>query len=452
VKKEMRMTVTQLRRLLAQLKQPEPKQRVRAIEKIGGFARYVEQAVQPLIDGLTDSDCRVRQQSALQLGWLRPPVPESVPPLINALKDPDADVREAAVKALYFIRPDSSDAVTALIEAMDDSAIVDEAIQALGAIGPPARIAVPMLMEAMQNDDLAYTAVEALGRIGPDAKPALPLIAAMLKSPKILRRRCAAVALGGIGPAAGDAMPLLMDALRDEALFEQVRQDCDRHRGQPLFNMLPNHPGHCQIDIAVALWRIWQHPVAIHVLVERLRDEVPRVRLRALDALKDIGHPAAAATAHVANVTGDPDMLVRCHALEALAAIGPAIDGVVPVLIAALDDPSWTVRSRTAGALGRMGPIAAPAVNALVELLPHPAAAAALWQIARHELAITSLVGMLEEPGSDSQWAAMELAEIGPAAKCALPAFLRLRHSADVRVRCTALNAIESIAGSPQVN
>lgn len=68
-------------------------------------------------------------------------------------------------------------------------------------------------------------------------------------------------------------------------------------------------------------------------------------------------------------------------------------------------------------------------------------------ETAHHEAAITTLIDMLAEANVDSQFAAMELAEIGAEAKRALPALLRLRLSNNLAMRCTADHAIRCIVG-----
>jgi HEAT repeat protein len=452
------MTDAEFLELLSRLDSSEAEERVEAIQGLAPFARYLQGAVEALIDALQDPACVVRAAAVHGLGQLHPPAAGALAPLIDALKDPMPCVRVKAAEALSFIRPDSQEALESLSKAVDDPEIACMAIEALGAIGPPAKAAIAVLLTAIESERLSKWAARALGRIGPDAKQAVPLIARFLESRTISDCRIAAEALGRIGPAAIDAVPLLVNAFRDRTIFENVDHRNEQHADGSQAKGFCELAGQLQVDIALAIWRIWQHPLAIYILVDRLHDPMTEVRLRALAGLREVGSPAAPATADIANLTRDADPLVRSWALTTLASAAPAVRGVLPLLVAALRDSEPIVRSHAADAIGGLGSAGDAAVDGLLMLLDDAdvmvrlAVAAALWRVARHKAAITGLVSMLDERSYGSEQAAMQLATIGPPAYAAVPALFRAGHSSDIAVRWSACYAIECIVGLPNNN
>ena len=219
------------------------------------------------------------------------------------------------------------------------------------------------------------------------------------------------------------------------------------------------HPTYQKIQIALAIWRIDRHPLSLHVLTAALHDKSSRARRDALTAIAEIGAPAAVIADELATLTHDPRASIRYEAVTALAATATHVPGVMAVLIGALKDRDPIVCAQTATVLGNLGPAAAPAIPSLLRLTAKRdrkvqlAAARALWKIARHEMAITTLVAMLERPSGDVfEYAAIELTNIGPPARRALPILLKLRSSPEVLVQYRAYHAIESISGRPGYN
>lgn len=449
----MHMTLTTLRQLLAQANDANARTRRKAIPKIARFALYIKDAAEALVNALNDPNERVRQAAAYELRWTERPITSAVTPLIAALKDPSAYVRESAVNALKSIEPKTREAVAALTEAIADKDIGHDAISALGAIGPAAKDAIPSLMQALESESFAYCAAEALGQIGPAASTAVPLIAQLLKSPNVVRRTVAAEALGRIGPAASETLPLLREVLHDHAFIERARLDCDRYRGSPSFHVAIEHPGRLVAEVALALWLVGQDPLSIPTLIDVLHEEIPRLRMRALNGLSKIGSPAATAIPDIIALTRDTDKWVRSDAVSALATISPTAPGVLTALTNALDDPEALIRVRTARTIGDLGEVAAPAVDRLVELLTDPveivqlASAEAIWQIAKRREAISAFARILQGDPSNARDAALNLAYIGRPARRAVPRLLRLSQSANVPLRCAARHAIECIAG-----
>jgi hypothetical protein len=155
-------------------------------------------------------------------------------------------------------------------------------------------------------------------------------------------------------------------------------------------------------------------------LVRALGHKDPAIQYQAVEALGDLGDPAAVEPLAEA-LRGDEYSGVRWKAAEALAKIGtPAVD----TLIEALEDPDDDVRWKAAIALGEIGD--PRAVDPLIRILADPdrfvqsRAAQALGMIGAP--AVDSLTRALGEEEGDARWGAvLALEKIGdPRAVCAL--------------------------------
>lgn len=160
---------------------------------------YLPEVVPQILNGLRQSDRRVRRQAAYALGQL--------------------DWRQdAACKS--FQRLLKSEEIDLLVKYLkDDDDVVRYSIaKAIAPLGSRAKPAVKHLTEALANENeyvRGYSAI-ALGRIGPDAAPAVSALIQLAGSDQSDEVVIAAlISLGEIGPSAMDAIPFLHDALRD---------------------------------------------------------------------------------------------------------------------------------------------------------------------------------------------------------------------------------------------
>jgi len=190
---------------------------------------------------------------------------------------------------------------------------------------------VPTLVEALRRrDSEALVAARQLGRLQAAASGAVPDLIVILKLKGLAELRgAAAVALGRIGPAAQGAAPVLARHLDDE------------------------QPAVLRVAAAAALWRIAKHPDAIPTLLAAVREPEKEVRLKALEALREIGVEAPTA--------------------------GPALRATLKE-----DDPQLRAT-----------------------------AAAALWATTRDTLAVDTLMAMLENGASGRPYAVEALGTIG---------------------------------------
>lgn len=193
--------------------------------------------------------------------------------------------------------------------------------------------------------------------------------------------------------------------------------------------------------------------------IERLEDEDPEVRRRAVYALGKIGRSSPRVLESLESALEDGQMEVRWYAVDALGRLGPEAAEAVPAIVKSLQSKlnDETVRRRGARALGRVGPPAKDAVTVLREalasddLLYRVAAAEALWQIARDRQAIDTLIDVLGGDSPEASFAAaLALGEIKSRRPEAVAALVAALGHPDADVRHAAVHALAEI-GPPAV-
>jgi HEAT repeat protein len=170
-------------------------------------------------------------------------------------------------------------------------------------------------------------------------------------------------------------------------------------------------------------------------IVDALNDSDPVVRETALQVLPKTAFQAA--TDDIIKLVSDPVRPVRAAAVLTLLRLAPDHPETVTALIEALHDTSPAASERdlqfsredAAVALGKLGPKAKAAIPDLMDLLTdsnddlREAAASAVWKIERNPSVIPVLAERLQD-ARDYQTCVRvmkTLAEIGPAAKSAVP-------------------------------
>lgn len=272
-----------------------------------------------------------------------------------------------------------------------------EAVVELGKLGPKAAPAVPAIADRLESDKderVRLAAAGVLGQIGPDAKAAVPALIGALKDEGFDVASWSATALGKIGPGAKAAVPELAKMLGSyrssrsyTAAVALGEIGPDAKAAVPdLLRMVEKDLHHYAPEACLALWRIEKHPEAIPALIRILKT----------DYSSEVGMAA-----------------------YALGRIGPDARAAVPQLVATLSNKESLVASQTA---------------------------LALWQIAKHEKAIPTLIRLLTDENTTERYhAAWRLQVIGPPAKEAVPALVKnLKDKADY-VAPAAADALKAI-------
>lgn len=244
----------------------------------------------------------------------------------------------------------------------------EEAMQQLVAAGEEA---VPGLIEALSADstEARRRAAQTLGKIGPPAKSAIPTLSLLLQSP-----------ITELNVAAIDAIARM------------------------------------------------ESPDSVSPLMQGLESADVKVRLRAAQALTQLGEHSTKAVPLLLPLMTDRERAVRQAALEAIGACGAK---AVPDLKQALSDKSIIIRIAAARGLGALGPASSPATEELLKACElsdkqlHRAAGFALTQIGKD--AVPQLILALAHEETSVQYLAMDVLEaIEP--KAIDPLIVALQH------------------------
>jgi HEAT repeat protein len=317
------------------------------------------------------------------------------------------DLKEYAIRALADIGPSAKSAVPALKNALHDEekgARVNVA-KALWCILQQPDEVIPIFAAVLENGDSGerYEAAEQLKEMGSLAALAVPALIKALTDEEWTTRSNAAEALGEIGSKATTAVPALIRSLQHDDNFL------------------------VQANAAQALGKIGD-PKAIPILIAALKNEDDSVRFNAITAIETFGPKAKEAVpALIQTVQND-----EANGWGAAKALGTVdVEGISsPVLIDAIGDKNSTMRRFAAYGLQGIGRKAVAAEKALRDGLRDSdpgvrvAAAAAYWSITgKTEDAVRTLQSALQtaDDWAAQMWAADALAEIGPAAKAAVP-------------------------------
>ena len=333
----------------------------RGVDDIANDVAGIGVSVIPVVaEALNDSDVNVRLVAVKTLQVYNG-TEEALDPLIKALHDTDPQVRVWAAIALgcSWI-PNRQRAVQPLVEALADNEIaligsgdarVGEQVRcnaaaALGEVGGAE--AVGPLAAALKDADSYFRrcAADALGQIG-DAQAVKPLITA-LGDKDLDVRAAAAGALAKIGgsEAVGPLIELLSTNERASGLFGGAGT------GGPVAGCAARALGELG-DLR-----------AVKPLIGALSDPSPPVRARAALALGHIGDSRSVRPLMVA--LGDAEASVRANAALALGLLGDR--QAVPGLVAVMADMECDTGCNAMLALGLLGdPQAIPAIRKTME-------------------------------------------------------------------------------------
>ncbi len=382
-------------------------------------------AVESLVKLLDARPSRVRAGAARALlsGYGAKAAP-AVAALGKCVAATEPDLRQDAILALGEIGPAAQSAVPALqvaLTAADQNTRVTAA-KAIWQIVREADDVVTALVGVLDNgdDEARRAAAEQLQQMGPWAEAAVPALSKMLQDKDWCNRCAAAEALGAIGPKAAPAIPAL------SAAFERGEEEST-----------------VQTRCVDALGEIGD-PAAAPFLIAALEHAEDSVRWHAIEALESLGPRAEAAVPALLRVV-QHDAANGWLAANALGRID--VEGLsVPVLIDKLAGRDAQMRRFAALGLSRMGRKASAAADMLYQGLRDPdqaariAAAQAYWSVSGQADDAVRVLRSELAGSSDwkaQMWAADALAEIGPAAQAAVPE-LMARLSSDTRYVVTS--------------
>jgi len=304
-----------------------------------------------------------------------------------------------------------------------------------------------------------YEALESLTRLGPLARQAVPELGKLLVDDDELARILAASALVRVEPDNAQRKQSAVQALA-RTMRETTRTEFRREAAHGLARL-----GAAAVPAAIAV----------------LGDQLPETRALAAETLARIGAVAADAVPTLVSLLDDEDAKVRAAATRALGRIGQVDRLSIPALTVRLQDSDPTVRAAAADALGEFGPVAKEAAKALaLALQDHEhdccrAAAGALERLGTGaEAATPALIDLLEKGNTDASahaacalanvgdqavpllvtamknekaryFAMLALAEMGPAAKPAVPELVSMLADEDSIVRREVLLCLGGI-------
>lgn len=319
---------------------------------------------------------------------------------LKNLRHPDANIRYRTAAILAEQGPRAKFAIAELREALKDPdpLVRVKVAEALWQVERPSPGAVmPGLLRALKDKDPAVrtAACGVIGLMGNKGKGAVRQLVEMLKDKELSVVIGAISALGDIGPTAADSAPALlqMSGYSDFAILEPL---VGAALGAMGAEVVPELTGALR-DKSVERRRVAAYALgsigpdarpAVKTLAARLTDEEPAVRFLAARALGSIGKDAKGALPRLRDATNDMDVTTRIRAALAVWQIG-GDSTYVPLLTAALGDKAPAVRQNAAEALATIGPDAKDAAGALIKVLGdseptvRQAAAIALGSIGR---------------------------------------------------------------------
>ena len=356
--------------------------------------------------------------------------PKSLPAIVEAIRNHKASkVREGAVLAISGFDIDPKELLPTLDQALDDSndRVRVVALQGIARHGKSAGNMVPHVAKLLRNDasvQVRIDAAYALRFLDPEGRSAVAELSGALADSAAAVRVVAARSLAEYGAEARPALPALIGLLTDKeqvpyaysadhfgsretrgevavvlgvigAVAEPAVAALDRLRAEA------SAPFETRVNAAVAVIRILpQDEHAVNAFLDLLdEDELwSSDLLPVLDGLEITRGRAQRALPAIRRHLKKEDGSVCWEATRALVEAGGA--AAVPDLVALLESDDYDAQAEAAQALGELGPDAKAAVPALLKVLD---------------------TALHEETDAAHLSALGALSKIGPPAKAALP-------------------------------
>lgn len=394
----------------------------------------------------------VRVAAAECLANLPDPFPsEAAAQLGEALKDDRRHVRAFAADALSVIGPPAAAQVEGLLELVKDKASLPRksAVFALGCLGQVASDNVDIIIDAMRDRDseVRRCAVRALATMGPAAcEQSLDMVACLLQDASYAVRRDAARTLAAYGEAA---------ITKSHGLY-QISLDGHAEVRNSSVEAL------CALRPATANKRTPHAGLYVKQFAEHLRDEDPKLRLHAAEAIRTQGMLAASEAQSISVGLKDAEPDIRHTTADFFAKLPCGAEDKPSILVERISDAllceqDLPVQWALARALNSYGADASNQGTRFAEALDaekpevRHAGAIGLWALAHH--ATPHMAGLAERLGDDSWYVRRAAADaLGSAGESAIQFTGKLLRVAlndfDKDVRQAAANALAA-QGSP---
>ncbi|MDQ7780410.1 MAG: HEAT repeat domain-containing protein [Planctomycetota bacterium] len=375
--------------------------------------------------------------------------PSAIAPVLRALKDAKPEMRNAAAYVIVYFGPEAREAVADLTALLEDKVARCYAVHALGAIRDQAAAAVPALVKCLDDSDASFRAAVAgaLGSVGPKAEAALAPLLKTLGDSKANVRAAAAGALGAIKSAR--PVPDLIKAMNDDD--DRVKDAAMQALGEigpPAAEAVPALVEMMRCSQACdALSKIGS--ASVPALIKAMNDDDYRVKHGAMRALGEMVPPAAEA------ILALVEMIEDSEARDALEKMGSAC---VPALMKTLGNANGEVRGNCVKVLGRLRPVTSEVRDALLGLLgtdKDPKVRLEIaYEIGRWATEAASVVPALTETLRDSDAdvrlnAVYSLGRFGPAAKSASLQLISMLRDSDETARNAATDSLCQIGAPP---
>ncbi len=244
--------------------------RIAATRVMSKLPAVTTASVENLVAALVDENEHVRAGSARALGSAGKDTASSVPALLKLLKDPISAVRTEVAQALGAIGETTPEMLSDLGAAIADPSpkVRRQVVLTLRQLGPTAQPSMPQLVKALDSQDSAFRilVIESFRPIISDVSELLKPLLNATKDPDREVRRTAAYEIGEIGETAQEAVP---------TLFLMIEDDIDRYAARAAVNKIS--------------------PRDVPLLIKKMTNESPFVRITACEALNTLGPDAAEA-------------------------------------------------------------------------------------------------------------------------------------------------------------
>lgn len=265
-----------------------------------------------LATGLKDPSPKIRAAAVQRLGFFSQGLDPWTPVLLRlAEQDPEPSVREQCLRTLsYGFKPPAITAVVVPTLTLSlkgsVSQIRSQSALLLGRFGPDARAAIPVLLQIVNEPlapnvdptewtqymlDPASLAIDALGEIAPGSTEEKKVIAALMdvaENGPDGRRGWVVIALGKFGSAASEAVPFLIKFMNDSAADNKSGRFANSARA--LGQIAPESPS---ADLALA------------ALLNALDSKTRAIRSEVVEPLGRFGAKAAPAIPKLRAVIND---------------------------------------------------------------------------------------------------------------------------------------------------